>query len=90
LRRNLIRSCFVPIHKGCHVSDRVVLRAAFVDACNAADLNGLRLHDLRHFQGHQASRVANLPEVMRRMGHSTQQAAMIFKALYLIGMHRLP
>jgi integrase len=71
---------FKPIRGGCHVSDRVV-RAAFVPACQAAGLTGVRLHALRHFQGHQAARVGNLAEVMRRMGHSTQQAALIYSGV---------
>ena len=44
---------FVPVRKGCHVSDRVV-RDAFRPACAAAGLTGVRFHDLRHFQGHQS------------------------------------
>jgi integrase len=42
---------FKPVRNGCHVSDRVV-RDAFRDACKAAGVSGMRLHDMRHFAGH--------------------------------------
>lgn len=69
---------FVPARGGCHVSDRVV-RAAFVPACKAAGRDGVRLHDLRHFAGHQTARVVNLPETMARLGHSTQAASLRYQ-----------
>jgi integrase len=69
---------FVPVRGGCPVSDRVV-RAAFVPACKAAGREGVRLHDLRHFAGHQTARVANLPETMARLGHSTQAASLRYQ-----------
>ncbi len=31
---------------------------------------------MRHFAGHQTARVANLPETMARLGHSTQTASL--------------
>lgn len=71
---------FVPVRKGCHISDRVV-RDAFRPACAAVGLTGVRLHDLRHFQGHQLARVANQPESMARMGHSTPQAHQIYQGV---------
>lgn len=69
---------FVPARGGCHVSDRVV-RASFRVACDAANVSGMRLHDLRHFAGHQTARVANLPETMARLGHSTQAASLRYQ-----------
>lgn len=66
---------FVPARGGCHLADRVV-RPAFRNACNAAGVIGMRLHDLRHFHGHQTARVGNLAETMARQGHSTQSAAL--------------
>jgi integrase len=69
---------FKPIRGGCHVSDRVV-RGEFVPACKAANVEGMRLHDLRHFAGHQTARVANLPETMARLGHSTQAASLRYQ-----------
>jgi len=71
---------FVPARGGCHVSDRVV-RAAFVPACSSAGLENVRLHDLRHFAGHQTARVANLPETMQRLGHSTQGASLRYQGV---------
>jgi integrase len=65
---------FVPVRGGCHVSDRVVR-----DACKAADVSGMRLHDMRHFAGHQTARVANLPETMARLGHSTSTASLRYQ-----------
>ncbi len=66
---------FAPVRGGCHVSDRVV-RDAFRLACQAADVENMRIHDLRHFHGHQTARVGNLAETMARQGHSTQSAAL--------------
>lgn len=39
-------------------------------------MTGMRLHDMRHFAGHQTARVAKLPETMARLGHSTQTASL--------------
>jgi integrase len=69
---------FVPVRHGCHVSDRVV-RDAFRDALKSVGRQGMRLHDLRHFAGHQTARVANLPETMARLGHSTQTASLRYQ-----------
>jgi integrase len=41
---------------------------------------GLRLHDLRHHAGTIAARTgATTKEIMRRMGHSTPRAALIYQ-----------
>jgi integrase len=69
---------FVPARGGCHVSDRVV-REVFVSACKSIGREGIRLHDLRHFAGHQTARVANLPETMARLGHSTSSASLRYQ-----------
>ena len=69
---------FVPDRGGCHISDRVV-RAAFAAACKAIGRQGIRIHDLRHFAGHQTARVANLPETMARLGHSTSSASLRYQ-----------
>ncbi|SIJ03698.1 phage integrase family protein [Mycobacteroides abscessus subsp. bolletii] len=69
---------FVPVRGGCHVSDRVV-RDAFRLACASTGVTGMRLHDMRHFAGHQTARVANLPETMARLGHSTQTASLRYQ-----------
>lgn len=39
----------------------------------------MRLHDMRHFAGHQTARVANMPETMARLGHSTQSASLRYQ-----------
>lgn len=69
---------FAPVRGGCHISDRVV-RDAFREACASAGVTGMRLHDMRHFAGHQTARVANLPETMARLGHSTQTASLRYQ-----------
>ena len=70
---------FKPV-RSCHVSDRIV-REAFVSACNSVGRNGIRLHDLRHFSGHQTARVANLPETMSRLGHSSVGASLRYQGV---------
>ncbi|WP_204081487.1 tyrosine-type recombinase/integrase [Mycobacterium riyadhense] len=69
---------FVPVRGGCHVMDRVV-RPAFRDACAAAGISGMRLHDLRHFAGTQVARVGNLVETMNHLGHTTQSASLRYQ-----------
>lgn len=69
---------FVPVRGGCHVVEKVV-RDAFRSACADAGVNGMRIHDMRHFAGHQTARVANLPETMKRLGHSTSTASLRYQ-----------
>jgi integrase len=69
---------FVPARGGCHVDGRVV-RAAFRAACRAADVSGMRLHDLRHFAGTMTAQVSNLVETMQRLGHSTPAASLRYQ-----------
>lgn len=69
---------FAPVRGGCHISDRVI-RDAFRAACASAGVGGMRIHDMRHFAGHQTARVANLPETMARLGHSTQAASLRYQ-----------
>lgn len=69
---------FVPARGGCHVDGRVV-RAAFRAACQAADVSGMRLHDLRHFAGTMTAQVSNLVETMERLGHSTAAASLRYQ-----------
>jgi integrase len=71
---------FTPARGGCHVDGRVV-RSAFREACRAADVAGMRLHDLRHFAGTMTARVANLVETMDRLGHSTPNASLRYQSL---------
>ncbi|BDB43856.1 MULTISPECIES: tyrosine-type recombinase/integrase [Mycobacterium] len=65
---------------GCHLNDRV-FRDYFVDAQEAIDVEGVRVHDLRHFSGTQAARVGNLVETMGRLGHSTVRASLIYQQI---------
>lgn len=69
---------FVPVRKGCHITDRVI-RDEFRKACAAAGVSGMTIHDMRHFAGHQTARFANLPETMARLGHSTQSASLRYQ-----------
>lgn len=70
---------FVPARGGCHVDGRVV-RDAFHEACQAANVSGMRLHDLRHFAGTMTAQVANLAETMERLGHSTPDASLRYQS----------
>jgi integrase len=69
---------FVPARGGCHVDGRV-MRAAMRTACHAADVSGMRLHDLRHFAGTMTAQVSNLVETMERLGHSTPAASLRYQ-----------
>lgn len=63
---------------GCHLNDRV-FRDYFTDAQKAIGVDGVRVHDLRHFAGTQTARVGNLVETMARLGHSTVRASLIYQ-----------
>ncbi|SBS74042.1 Phage integrase family protein [uncultured Mycobacterium sp.] len=63
---------------GCHLNDRV-FRDYFTDAQAEIGVDGVRVHDLRHFAGTQAARVGNLVETMQRLGHSTARASLIYQ-----------
>lgn len=63
---------------GCHLNDRV-FRDYFVDAQKTTGVDGVRVHDLRHFAGTQTARVGNLVETMGRLGHSTVRASLIYQ-----------
>jgi integrase len=69
---------FAPARGGCHVDGRVV-RAAVRSACDAAEVSGMRLHDLRHFAGTMTAQVGNLVETMERLGHSTPAASLRYQ-----------
>jgi integrase len=56
------------------------VHAAWSTARRAADLPGVHLHDLRHAGLTLAAQSgATLAEVMRRAGHSSSRAAMIYQ-----------
>jgi integrase len=69
---------FAPVRSGCHVDGRIA-RAAVRAACDAADVSGMRLHDLRHFAGTMTAQVGNLVETMERLGHSTPTASLRYQ-----------
>jgi integrase len=64
---------FPPARGGCHFNDKV-FRDYLASALKAIDREDMTIHDLRHFSGSQTARVANLPETMQRLGHSTAKA----------------
>lgn len=56
-------------------------RRVFLDAQAAAGVDGVRIHDLRHFAGTLTARVGGtVAETMRRLGHSTVGASMTYQA----------
>jgi integrase len=64
---------------GKHVTDP--RDAGWRNAVDAVGRDGLRFHDLRHFAATMATHVgASTAETMRRIGHSTYKAAMLYQA----------
>ncbi|MGE2723557.1 tyrosine-type recombinase/integrase [Mycolicibacterium pulveris] len=64
---------------GRHLTD--TRDAGWRNAVKTVGKDGLRFHDLRHFAGTMATHVgASTAETMRRIGHSTYKAAMIYQA----------
>lgn len=64
---------------GRHLTD--MRDAGWRKAVGTVGKDGLRFHDLRHFAGTMATHVgASTAETMRRIGHSTYKAAMIYQA----------
>jgi integrase len=52
----------------------------WLPATEAAGLDGLRFHDLRHTSGTLAARTgATTKELMARLGHASPQAAMVYQ-----------
>ena len=70
---------FTPARGGCHLNDKVFADSYFKPALAAIGDDGVRIHDLRHFSGSQTARVANLPETMARLGHSTAKASLMYQ-----------
>ena len=68
-----------PNNSGDHLNDTVFRRCMFRRALQSIGREGVRVHDLRHFAGTQIARVANLPESMARLGHSTVRASLIYQ-----------
>jgi integrase len=68
-----------PNNAGDHLNDTVFRRFVFRPALESIGREGVRVHDLRHFSGTMIARVANLPESMRRLGHSTVRASLLYQ-----------
>jgi integrase len=64
--------------RSCHY-DEHTFRDQFKAALKAVGREGVRIHDLRHFAGTQTARVANLPESMARMGHTSVKASLMYQ-----------
>ena len=66
--------------RSCHLSDKT-FRRYFKTALTAVGRDGVRIHDLRHFAGTQATLAgATLAETMDRLGHSTGSASAALSA----------
>jgi integrase len=70
---------FTPARGGCHVNDKVFADSYFRPALAAIGTEGVTMHMLRHFAGSTTARVANLPETMARLGHSTAKASLLYQ-----------
>lgn len=72
---------FVPARGGCHLNDRVFNKDIFQKAAKDVDRADLSAHDLRRFAGTTNAAVgATLAENMKRLGHRTSKAAMLYQA----------
>jgi integrase len=69
---------FPALGTGCHFNE-TIFRRHLAPVLKAIGREGLRIHDLRHFAGTSAARVANLVETMQRLGHSTARASLIYQ-----------
>ena len=70
---------FVPARGGCHPNDRVFNKDVFQKAAKDVGRDDLSAHDLRRFAGTTNARVgATMAENMRRLGHKTFKAAMLY------------
>ena len=74
---------FEPARGGCHLNDRVFNKDIFQRAAKDVDREELSAHDLRRFAGSKNAQVgATLAENMKRLGHSTVKAAMLYQHSY--------
>lgn len=74
---------FVPARGGCHLNDRVFNKDVFQKAAKDVGRDDLSAHDLRRFAGTTNARVgATMAENMRRLGHKTFKAAMLYQHAY--------
>lgn len=70
-----------PNNSGDHLNDTVFRRFTFRPALKVIGREGVRVHDLRHFQGTQVARCGSLAESMARLGHSTVRASLIYQSV---------
>jgi integrase len=74
---------FEPSRGGCHLNDRVFNKDVFQKAAKAIGREDLSAHDLRRFAGTiNAQAGATLADNMKRLGHSTVKAAMLYQHAY--------
>ena len=74
---------FKPARGGCHLNDRVFNKDIFQKAAKDAGREDLSAHDLRRFAGTTNAAVgATMAENMRRLGHKTFKAAMLYQHAY--------
>ncbi|ASW94667.1 tyrosine-type recombinase/integrase [Mycobacterium intracellulare] len=74
---------FKPARGGCHLNDRVFNKDVFQKAAKDVGREDLSAHDLRRFAGTTNARVgATMAENMRRLGHRTFKAAMLYQHAY--------
>jgi integrase len=63
------------------VNDKVFADSYFKPALGDIGRVGARVHDLRHFAGTMTAQVGGtVAETMRRLGHSTVKASMVYQA----------
>lgn len=71
---------FKPARGGCHLNDRVFNKDVFQKAAKDVGREDLSAHDLHRFAGTTSARVgATMAENMRRLGHETFKAAMLYQ-----------
>ena len=70
---------FPALRDGCHFNDSVFAKHLAPALRTVGVTQNVRIHDLRHFAGSQTARVANLPETMGYLGHSTPKASLIYQ-----------
>lgn len=74
---------FEPSRGGCHLNDRVFNKDVFQKAAKHVGRDDLSAHDLRRFAGTiNAQAGATLADNMKRLGHSTVKAAMLYQHAY--------
>jgi integrase len=72
---------FTPVRGGCHLNDKVFADSYYRPALTSIGREGVTVHMLRHFGGTMTARVGGtVAETMRRLGHSTVKASMVYQA----------